>query len=133
MLSRLADRLIMFPTRHPIDTERRSRVVIESNIGPFEAFQQRSGASDEPAMLILKFVGTGGPGGGKFGTGRELAEAVANYWPDGAGVPYVVCTGGEPLLQLDAAAEAFACALRINPQYGKAHHSLGLIQLWKGE
>jgi len=51
------------------------------------------------------FVGTDGPGGGKFRTPEALAAAVAAYWP-GTGRPqerpYVVCTGGEPLLQLDA-------------------------------
>jgi 7-carboxy-7-deazaguanine synthase (Cx14CxxC type) len=47
------------------------------------------------------FVGTDGPGGGKFGTPAELAAAVAARWP-GGGRPLVVCTGGEPLLQLDA-------------------------------
>jgi 7-carboxy-7-deazaguanine synthase (Cx14CxxC type) len=48
-----------------------------------------------------QFVGTDGPGGGKFSTASELAQAVAAKWP-GGGTPYVVCTGGEPLLQLDA-------------------------------
>jgi 7-carboxy-7-deazaguanine synthase len=50
------------------------------------------------------FVGTGGPGGGKFATARELANAVARAWPvaDVHRSRYVVCTGGEPLLQLDA-------------------------------
>src|SRR6266436_5060535 len=48
------------------------------------------------------FVGTNGPGGGKFTTPSELAGAVAAAWPEAArGEPYVVCTGGEPLLQLD--------------------------------
>lgn len=47
------------------------------------------------------FVGTDGAGGGKFKTAEALADAVAGFWP-GGGVPYVVCTGGEPLLQLDA-------------------------------
>lgn len=53
-----------------------------------------------------EFVGTGGPGGGKFAAADELADAVARRWPDdgAGGKPYVVCTGGEPLLQLDAAA-----------------------------
>jgi 7-carboxy-7-deazaguanine synthase (Cx14CxxC type) len=52
-----------------------------------------------------QFVGTDGPGGGKFATAGSLARAVAAYWPDAAGgTPYVVCTGGEPLLQLDSAA-----------------------------
>jgi 7-carboxy-7-deazaguanine synthase len=46
------------------------------------------------------FVGTDGVGGGKFATADELADAIARQWP-GGGRPYVVCTGGEPLLQLD--------------------------------
>jgi 7-carboxy-7-deazaguanine synthase (Cx14CxxC type) len=52
-----------------------------------------------------EFVGTGGPGGGRFETADALADAVAAHWPRHAGRdrPYVVCTGGEPLLQLDAA------------------------------
>ena len=49
------------------------------------------------------FVGTDGQNGGKFTTADALADAVAAQWPAGAGGrPYVVCTGGEPLLQLDA-------------------------------
>ena len=51
-----------------------------------------------------EFVGTDGPGGGKFDTPEALADAAAGAWPNAAGGPYVVCTGGEPLLQLDAAA-----------------------------
>jgi len=53
-----------------------------------------------------EFVGTAGPGGGKFHGAGALADAVARHWPADAGraLPYVVCTGGEPLLQLDAAA-----------------------------
>lgn len=48
------------------------------------------------------FVGTDGPGGGRFRTADELASAVAAEWPRNAGgVPYVVATGGEPALQLD--------------------------------
>jgi len=46
------------------------------------------------------FVGTDGPGGGKFADARALAEAVRAKWP-GGGRPFVVATGGEPLLQLD--------------------------------
>lgn len=50
------------------------------------------------------FVGVG-PDGGKFATADDLADAVAARWPVGAGgIPFVVCTGGEPLLQLDEAA-----------------------------
>jgi len=50
------------------------------------------------------FVGTDGMGGGKFRTAAELADKVAACWPEAAGKagkPFVVCTGGEPLLQLD--------------------------------
>lgn len=51
-----------------------------------------------------EFVGTGGPGGGKFDGGESLAAAVARRWPhDAQGPRLVVCTGGEPLLQLDEA------------------------------
>ena len=46
------------------------------------------------------FVGTNGPGGGRFADAEVLAEAIADCWP-GGGQPLVVCTGGEPLLQLD--------------------------------
>jgi 7-carboxy-7-deazaguanine synthase len=51
------------------------------------------------------FVGTGGRGGGKFETPAALAEAVVAAWPASASdrERYVVCTGGEPLLQLDEA------------------------------
>ena len=53
------------------------------------------------------FVGTDGPGGGKFTDAQGLARAVVSHWPIAAkGKPYVVCTGGEPLLQLDSAAIA---------------------------
>ena len=48
------------------------------------------------------FVGVDGVNGGKFTKAETLAQAVATLWPEG-GEPYVVCTGGEPLLQLDAA------------------------------
>ncbi|MEM0993846.1 MAG: 7-carboxy-7-deazaguanine synthase [Bacteroidota bacterium] len=48
------------------------------------------------------FVGTDGENGGKY-TAVQLAAKVASLWPKGTGNirPYVVCTGGEPLLQLD--------------------------------
>jgi len=51
------------------------------------------------------FVGTDGPGGGRFADAGALADAVAAAWTGaGAGRRFVVCTGGEPLLQLDRAA-----------------------------
>ncbi len=50
------------------------------------------------------FVGTDGPGGGKFATPRDLAVSVSGHWPSEAkDAKLVVCTGGEPLLQLDEA------------------------------
>jgi 7-carboxy-7-deazaguanine synthase len=67
------------------------------------------------------FVGTDGHGGGKFSSADALADAVASRWPEGeGGMPYVVCTGGEPLLQLDAAvisalhARGFEIAIETN-------------------
>ncbi|MFA4836404.1 MAG: 7-carboxy-7-deazaguanine synthase [Dehalococcoidia bacterium] len=55
------------------------------------------------------FVGTDGPGGGKFDGAEELARQAKQMWPDVPNSsPFVVCTGGEPLLQLDQAlADAF--------------------------
>ena len=47
------------------------------------------------------FVGTDGPGGGKFASADRLADAVLAAWPGGEAGRFVVCTGGEPLLQLD--------------------------------
>lgn len=57
------------------------------------------------------FVGTDGLGGGRFATADELADAILGTWKGGAAAPYVVFTGGEPLLQLDAALVA-ACKKR---------------------
>jgi 7-carboxy-7-deazaguanine synthase len=49
------------------------------------------------------FVGTDGPGGGRFGSAGQLAATVAAAWPPTQpGRRFVVCTGGEPLLQLDS-------------------------------
>ena len=50
------------------------------------------------------FVGTDGTGGGRFASAADLAAAIASQWPPGAGHRFVVCTGGEPLLQLDRGA-----------------------------
>lgn len=72
-----------------------------------------SGREQDRATAVCRFcdtdfVGTDGQGGGKFSTADALAANVASYWPSGAFSPhtdaikYVVCTGGEPLLQLDA-------------------------------
>jgi 7-carboxy-7-deazaguanine synthase len=50
------------------------------------------------------FVGTDGENGGKFATAQALADAVEAQWTGGPNDRLVVCTGGEPLLQLDTAA-----------------------------
>lgn len=70
-----------------------------------------SGRERDRARAVCRFcdtdfVGTDGPGGGRFRTPDDLADAVARHWPGTAGAPYVVCTGGEPLLQLDEGAIA---------------------------
>ena len=70
-----------------------------------------SGRERDRAQAVCRFcdtqfVGTDGPGGGRFATADALAEAVERHWPAEAddASRYVVCTGGEPLLQLDTAA-----------------------------
>jgi 7-carboxy-7-deazaguanine synthase (Cx14CxxC type) len=66
------------------------------------------------------FVGTNGLGGGKFETPVALAAAVARSWTASGGRKFVVCTGGEPLLQLDEALvaalhdEGFTVAIETN-------------------
>lgn len=66
-----------------------------------------SGREEDRATAVCTFcdtdfVGMDGVGGGRFESAEALAKAVAALWP-GGGAPYVVCTGGEPLLQIDAA------------------------------
>lgn len=66
------------------------------------------------------FVGTDGPGGGKFAGAEMLADAAAAAWGDGRVRRLVVCTGGEPLLQIDTAliaalhARGFEIAVETN-------------------
>lgn len=66
-----------------------------------------SGREEDRAAAVCQFcdtdfVGVDGPDGGKFTTADALADAIEQKWPPGAGGrPLVVCTGGEPLLQLD--------------------------------
>ncbi len=66
-----------------------------------------SGREKDRATAICQFcdtdfVGTDGPGGGKFKTADALAGAIKEAWrAESVGNPLVVCTGGEPLLQLD--------------------------------
>lgn len=65
-----------------------------------------TGREQDRAKAICRFCdtdffGTDGEGGGKFPRPDELAEAVRERWPAEAPSPFVVCTGGEPMLQLD--------------------------------
>lgn len=96
-----------------------------------------SGREEDRADAVCKFcdtefVGTDGPGGGKFETAQRLARAVADCWPlplpeislpetsNPASSRLVVCTGGEPLLQVDPALitafhdEGFEIAVETN-------------------
>ena len=66
-----------------------------------------SGREQDRASAVCQFcdtdfVGTDGERGGKFATPGALAQEIDSLWPAGAGHKYVVFTGGEPLLQLDA-------------------------------
>jgi len=84
-----------------------------------------SGRAQDRSTAICRFcdtdfVGTNGSLGGKFAGAEELARRIEALWPVGAGQRFVVMTGGEPLLQLDAAlidalhARDFAIAVETN-------------------
>lgn len=85
-----------------------------------------SGREEDRAAAVCRFcdtdfVGVDGAGGGRYGDAAGLAATVAALWPvGGGGRPYVVCTGGEPLLQLDEAlivafhAQGFEVAVETN-------------------
>ena len=66
------------------------------------------------------FVGTDGTDGGRYTGADVLADKIAALWPAGQGARFVVCTGGEPLLQLDVAliaalhARGFEIAVETN-------------------
>jgi 7-carboxy-7-deazaguanine synthase (Cx14CxxC type) len=60
-------------------------------------------ASAQCRFCDTDFVGTDGPGGGKFGSAESLADAVEAEWGQGRDERLVVVTGGEPMLQLDPA------------------------------
>src|ERR1700749_4470530 len=66
--------------------------------------RKRDRAAATGRFCDTDFVGTDGPGGGKFADAEALADAAIAALPHGGrGKPYIVCTGGEPLLQIDAA------------------------------
>jgi len=77
-----------------------------------------SGREEDRASAVCMFcdtdfVGTDGAGGGKFASAGALADAIVHTWDNAPGHPFVVFTGGEPLLQLDAALVAAAHARGI--------------------
>ncbi len=88
-----------------------------------------SGREEDRVTAVCRFcdtdfVGVNGEGGGRFATAAELAAAVRATWPHAGYTneprPFVVCTGGEPLLQLDEPlvealhAEGFEIAIETN-------------------
>jgi 7-carboxy-7-deazaguanine synthase len=74
--------------------------------------QEKDRATAVCTFCDTDFVGIDGDGGGKFRSAIDLAAAVAARWPraNGRSKPLVVCTGGEPLLQMD---EALVAALHV--------------------
>ena len=69
------------------------------------------------------FVGTDGINGGRY-TKKEIVNIIGQLWPESySGIPFVVCTGGEPLLQLDQALvdevhkSGFEIAIETNGTY----------------
>jgi 7-carboxy-7-deazaguanine synthase (Cx14CxxC type) len=84
-----------------------------------------SGREEDRAMAACTFcdtdfVGMDGSEGGRYADAAALAEKIAALWPEGQGARFVVCTGGEPLLQLDRPliealhAQGFEIAIETN-------------------
>jgi len=97
-----------------------------------------SGRESDRAHAVCRFcdtnfVGSDGVGGGKFETAEALAAAVGATWPASGDVGrFVVCTGGEPLLQLDSVLVAtlrkrgFSVAVETNGTLAPPTHELWL-------
>jgi 7-carboxy-7-deazaguanine synthase len=66
--------------------------------------RERDRAGATCTFCDTDFRGMDGPGGGRFRGAYALARHIRAAWPANEGRPFVVCTGGEPLLQLDPAA-----------------------------
>jgi len=81
---------------------------------------EKDRATAECTFCDTDFVGTDGEGGGKFETAAALADEVLAHWPTDKPNPFIVCTGGEPMLQLDQAlidafhAKGFEIAVETN-------------------
>lgn len=82
--------------------------------------REQDRASATCSFCDTDFVGTDGVGGGRFETPEELAAAADSVWPGDAPGRWLVCTGGEPSLQLDDGlvrafqAKGFAVAIETN-------------------
>jgi len=66
--------------------------------------REQDRASAQCSFCDTDFIGCDGEGGGKFATAESLSSAIKKLWPqnsDQTATPLVVCTGGEPALQLD--------------------------------
>ena len=64
--------------------------------------REQDRATAQCTFCDTDFVGTDGPGGGKFSEADDLAQAVEQAWGEGETGRLVVITGGEPMLQLDS-------------------------------
>ncbi|VAV89159.1 7-carboxy-7-deazaguanine synthase [hydrothermal vent metagenome] len=67
----------------------------------FWSGREKDRARADCSFCDTDFLGTNGQNGGKFTSPEGLAEAVRALWQGRGGKPYVICTGGEPLMQLD--------------------------------
>lgn len=82
--------------------------------------REKDRAAAQCTFCDTDFVGIDGVGGGRFDSAEALAEAIALTWGASSAGRYVVFTGGEPLLQLDAAildaarARGFVIAVETN-------------------
>lgn len=65
--------------------------------------REKDRATAQCSFCDTDFVGTDGPGGGKFADARALADAAEAAWGEETADRLVVITGGEPMLQLDRA------------------------------
>ena len=90
--------------------------------------REQDRASAQCNFCDTDFVGTDGVGGGKFADAEGLANAVAALWGEGGEARLVVITGGEPMLQLDA---ALIDALHAN-QFRVAVESNGTLEAVSG-
>lgn len=75
VMARLADKLIMMPTRHSIDAGERVHQVVESEVGPFEIWRQQSKIGTPVSVFVLKFPGTGG-------RAERATDHPADCWDD---------------------------------------------------